>query len=420
MIPLDSPAQLVLRWLVPLRTLAAAGQLAALAGARFVLDLPLPYGALVLVPIATLLSNLALRGGPVAPERALRLAAALLCFDTVLFTLLLTLSGGPDNPFSALYAIPVAMAAMLGSARVTWLVASLSAAGYAIAFRWHEPQHFWHGPVSEGVPIALHAAGMWVAVAVVVVVLTYFIGHIARALREREAALQQISEIAARNARLASLTTLAAGAAHELGSPLGTIAVIAGEIERSAARAPGDALAEDARLLRSEVERCRAILDRMSGQAARVGREGAEPLRSDEVAEVVRAGELGDAAARVDVAVEAPPGASLGSRADFAAVVLPLVRNSLDASTPEGRVQVQVGRIEGRVRVRVRDDGHGMSAETLRRAGEPFFTTRPPGRGTGLGLFVVRLQAERLGGTLQLDSAPGAGTTANVEWPVAP
>jgi two-component system sensor histidine kinase RegB len=70
--------------------------------------------------------------------------------------------------------------------------------------------------------------------------------------------------------------------------------------------------------------------------------------------------------------------------------------------------------------VRVRDDGHGMSPETLRRAGEPFFTTRPPGRGTGLGLFVVRLQAERLGGTLQLDSAPGAGTTANVEWPVAP
>jgi two-component system sensor histidine kinase RegB len=60
-----------------------------------------------------------------------------------------------------------------------------------------------------------------------------------------------------------------------------------------------------------------------------------------------------------------------------------------------------------------------MDAEVLRRAGEPFFTTRPPGRGTGLGLFVVRLHAERLGGTLQLESAPGAGTTASVEWPVA-
>jgi two-component system sensor histidine kinase RegB len=410
----------VLRWLVPLRILAAAGQLAALAVARFVLHLPLPYAALLLVPAATLLSNLALRGEPLAPERALRWAAALLCLDTVLFTLMLTLSGGPDNPFSALYAIPVAMAAMLGSARVTWLVASLSAAGYAIAFRWHEPQHFWHGPVSASVPIALHAAGMWVAVAVVVVVLTYFIGHIARALREREAALQRISEVAARNARLASLTTLAAGAAHELGSPLGTIAVIAGEIERSAAQAPDDPLAEDARLLRSEVARCRAILDRMSGQAARVDREAAVPLQSDEVTAVLRAGELGDAVARVDVDVEAPPGTPLGSRADFAAVVLPLVRNSLDASTPEGRVQVRVGRVDGRVQVRVRDDGHGMSAETLRRAGEPFFTTRPPGRGTGLGLFVVRLQAERLGGTLRLDSAPGAGTTADVEWPVAP
>jgi two-component system sensor histidine kinase RegB len=415
-----SPAELVLRWLVPLRALAAVGGLVALAVGRFGLALPLPYGLLLLVPGAVLLSNLALWRARVAPERALRLATAVLAFDTVLFTLLLTLSGGPDNPFSALYAIPVAMAAMLGSARATWLVASLSAAGYAVAFRWHEPQHFWHGPVSEQVPIALHAAGMWVAVAVVVVVLTYFIGHIARSLREREAALRRISEIAARNARLASLTTLAAGAAHELGSPLGTIAVIAGEIERSAAGQPRDALAEDARLLRSEVERCRAILDRMSGQAARGDREGAEPLRSDEVASVLRECELGDAAARVEVEVAAPPGAQLGSRADFAAVVLPLVRNALDASAPGGRVQVQVGRADGRVQVRVRDDGHGMNAETLRRAGEPFFTTRPPGRGTGLGLFVVRLQAERLGGTLQLDSAPGTGTIARVEWPVSP
>ena len=135
------------------------------------------------------------------------------------------------------------------------------AAGYAIAFRWHQPQHFWHAPVSPGSPFQLHAVGMWVAVAVVAVVLTAFIGRITRSLRAREEALQRISEIAARNARLASLTTLAAGAAHELGSPLGTIAVIAKDLEHGLQGAASDALAEDARLLRSEVERCRAILD---------------------------------------------------------------------------------------------------------------------------------------------------------------
>ena len=134
----------------------------------------------------------------------------------------------------------------------------------------------------------------------------------------------------------------------------------------------------------------------MSGRAARVDREAGVTLSSEEVGDVLGADELGDAAARVDLAVEAPRGTPLGSRADFAAVVLPLVRNALDASPPGGRVRVRIASTGERVQVGVRDDGHGMSAETLGRAGEPFFTTRPPGRGTGLGLFVVRLHAERL------------------------
>jgi two-component system sensor histidine kinase RegB len=259
---------------------------------------------------------------------------------------------------------------------------------------------------------------MWVAVAVVAVVLTTFVGRITRALREREAALLRIREIAARNARLASLTTLAAGAAHELGSPLGTIAVIAGDVARASEGSPAFAsLADDARLLRSELARCRAILDRMSGRAERAESEPGDPLLAAEVADVLGRGELGEAAHRIDLRLDAPPDARLGSRSDFAAVVLPLVRNAVDASPVDARVSVEVGVDRERVRVCVRDGGHGMDAQTLARAGEPFFTTRSAGRGTGLGLFVVRLHAERLGGTLRLDSAPGRGTSAHAEWP---
>jgi len=414
-----SAPELVLHWLVPLRFLAAAGQGVALAFAAFGLGLPLPYPALALVPAITALSNLPLWRMRVPPDRALAVASGVLVFDTLLFTLLLTLSGGPDNPFGAIYAIHVAMAAMTGSARATWLVAVLSALGYAVAFRWHETQHFWHGPVSAGISLQLHAVGMWLAVAVVAVVITFFIGRITRSLRLREVALQRIGLLAARNARLASLTTLAAGAAHELGSPLGTIAVVAGDIERETRDVEGlAALAQDARLLRSEVERCRAILDRMSGRAAYFEAEQREALRSEHAAELFDTDALGDAATRIDLAMDAAPGASLGLRADFSAVVLPLVLNALDASSQEARVRVEIARDGERVRVLVRDQGHGMSAEVLERAGEPFFTTRRPGRGTGLGLFVVRLHAERLGGALRLDSAPGAGTTASVEWPV--
>jgi two-component system sensor histidine kinase RegB len=413
----ESAPELVLRWLVRLRFLAAAGQAAALAFAALALRLPLPYAPLVAVPAFTALSNLGLIWLHAPPGRERALASGVLVLDTLLFTLLLHWSGGPDNPFSAIYAIHVAMASMLGSAGVTWLIAALSSAGYAFLFLWHEPQHFWHAPLAEGIPLQLHALGMWVAVAIVAVAITFFLGRITRTLREREAALRRISELAARNARLASLTTLAAGAAHELGSPLGTIAVVAGDIAREAERSPGlAALASDARLLRSEVERCRVILARMSGGAELAD---TEPLQPRELSRLLGRQALGEAAQRLDLAIDVPPGVSLGARADFAAMVLPLVRNSIDASPPEARIRVDVGLAGGRVRVCVRDHGHGMSPDVLEHAGEPFFTTRAPGRGTGLGLFVVRLHAERLGGSLQHDSAPGAGTTARVEWPVS-
>jgi two-component system sensor histidine kinase RegB len=413
-----SAPELVLRWLVPLRFIAAASQALALGFAKLALDLPLPYAALAVVPAVTALSNAPLAVWRVPAKWALSVASGALVLDTLLFTFLLQKSGGPDNPFSAIYAIHVAMAAMLGSSRVTWLVAGLSAAGYAFLFRWHETQHFWHGPIAAGVPLQLHAVGMWISVAVVAVVITFFIGRITQTLRAREAELRRIGELAARNARLASLTTLAAGAAHELGSPLGTIAVIARDLGRALdGREPLPSLEEDARLLRAEVERCRAILDRMRGLDSAAGTDE-KPLLAAEVAELLGPESLGAAAGRVAVDVDAPPSVSLGTHADFAAVVLPLVRNSLDASPRESVVRVRVALSGGRVRVHVTDEGHGMSPEVLERAGEPFFTTRPPGRGTGLGLFVVRLHAERLGGTLSLDSAPERGTTARAEWPV--
>lgn len=426
----DSAPELVLRGLVPLRFAAAAGEAVALLGAQLGLQLPLPYTWLWAAPVLTFASNLLLRHSALhgVPPASRAVPAALL-FDVLVFTFVLQQSGGPDNPLSALYAIPVAMAAMTGSARATWAVAALAAAGYAVSFGWHETQPFWHGPLYPGATVGLHAVGMWVAVVVVCVVITAFLGRMSRMLRVREAEIRRLGEVAARSARLASLTTLAAGAAHELGSPLGTIAVVARELERRVAGtgdetgkgSANDALGEDARLLRAEVDRCRSILDRMVAQAERGHGDPGDELRAGEA--LAALGEElpeADDPRRVMGEIRLPASASLGSRLDFVEMVVPLLRNALDASPVEAPIALVAERAGSRLRVRIRDEGTGMDAETLRRAGDPFFTTRPPGRGTGLGLFVVRLNAERLGGTLQLHSEPGRGTTATLEWPLPP
>lgn len=417
-------AEAVLRWLLPLRFLSAAGQLLALAIAAVGLGLPLPYERLWIVPALVAGTNgvwMAQQGR--SQPKAAHLVVPILILDAALFTLLLHWTGGPDSPFSALYVIQIVLAAMTGSRAATWSVALACAFFYALVFPWSAPAHFWHAPALPGSAIGLHALGMWVAVVVVAVVMTFFMTRIIETLGEREDEMRRLTELAARNARLASLTTLAAGAAHELGSPLGTIAVIARELER-AARPPGGAalppaLAEDAKLLRTEVERCRAILDRMRARAAHEVAEAEVPIAAGDLEAELREGLDTAEGERIRITVDLPPGVSVGARIDFCEVVGPILRNALDASTADAVVDVAIRRESGRLVTRIRDQGTGMDEATLRHVGEPFFTTRAPGRGTGLGLFVVHLHLERLGGTLRFESTPGEGTTAIVAWPIA-
>jgi two-component system sensor histidine kinase RegB len=228
-----------------------------------------------------------------------------------------------------------------------------------------------------------------------------------------------VRERATRSEQLAALTTLAAGAAHELNTPLGTIAVVARELELSCDTDDGGVL-DDARLIRREVERCRTILSRMRVD---IGEDAPNRIAAsfDQLEKGLREslgdGELPRLRVVRDPKVElvpAPPRA-------IEQALLVLVRNAFDASPPDAQVTLRVeSRETGHVRFEVRDGGTGMSDEMLRRAGQPFFTTKEPGRGMGLGLFLVRLVAQQCGATFAIDSKPGAGTTCVLELQPTP
>lgn len=413
----DRDAPIVLAWLVRLRWLAAAGQFVAIGVAVWLVDLRYPLAPLAAVIALTLLTNVALVlwrrfGGRPVPGVT---APAVLVLDVALLTALLYFTGGPNNPFVELYVVHVALATTVMGPRWSWATVGVVAVCYGLLVLGG------HRPLSPGHPLPDWAQllGRSAALMLVVVLLAYFVGRITASLRRREAELTAVRERAQVNERLAALTTLAAGAAHELGTPLGTIAVVAKEMELAAKDNDQPSLAEDAALIRQQVERCRQILDHLRGDVA--GRTTDEPGASDvgEVAQHVQSGLRPDRAERLKVEVErALPRVAAPPRATQQAVQF-LVNNAFDASSPTAPVTLRVVREGTEVVFVVTDVGEGMDPETLRRATEPFYTTKDPGRGMGLGLFLVRLVAERNGGNLSLESTPGEGTRAFLRLPAA-
>ncbi|MEQ1729860.1 MAG: ATP-binding protein [Vicinamibacterales bacterium] len=417
-------------WYLEATTLAAVPWLARLRWARGSVGAVIVLVAIALPRLDFPLSHLA---PLLAATSALNIAAAVqlsrrrtphglvstldLLLQPILLTELLELTGGPFNPFAVVYVVPIALAALtLGPARGV-AVALASVGGYAVLA---------YGHLTEQVPghhrlndFPTHLFTLWLSLALIAELAAFFLVQASNALARREEQLAMLRQQAARAERLMTLTTLAAGAAHELSTPLGTIALAARELEHAAtARGTVPDLADDARLIRTEVDRCRAILDQMSGRAG--GSAADEPARF--TVEALLADVLsrvaGDGAARVhlDIPPHLPP--LVLPRGGLTQAVLSLVINALDATSApdDGSVVVQVSDASGDLAIAVVDRGTGMSGDVLSRAGEPFFTTKDAGRGLGLGLFLARVFAERIGGRLSLES--NQGTTATLVVPM--
>lgn len=390
------------------------------------LEIPLPLGWMCIPPVVTVLSNLVLDaylGRPEPSQKETDRARVAIGWAFVVDTLCLTgqlmLTGGQYNPFAVLYLVQVTLSASILTQRQTWVLAAIASACYGMLFVFHNSL-----PALEvhhrGPGAGLHFAGMWVAFLVATFLVALFAGKIAGTLREREASLLRMQEELARKDRLAALVTLAAGAAHELNTPLATIAVVAKELERYATRTvPDDIIAEDSRLIRTEVERCRGILNQLSAEGAEPGGEANEPVVVEELLRAAAQASRSPGQVRIggDESLEAK--VALPRKAVQQALA-GLVNNGLDASGHDAEVWLRAERMEeATIRFVVEDHGAGMSEQTLRHVGEPFFTTKAPGRGMGLGVFLVRNLADSMGGTFRLTSTLGKGTKATVDLPMA-
>ena len=433
------PAGLRAQTLVRLRWLAILGQLTALLLVRFEFGFSLPFWpALLLVLLSVWLNIVLLLRYPAGARLNDNAATGVLIFDIVQLALLLYLTGGLANPFAVLFLAPVVVSATVLSSRRTLLLGLFTLALITALALFHKPLP-WYPDRPLKLP-RLYIFGMWMALISGIGFITLYVHRIAREAREMAAALSAAELALARRQQLHALDGLAAAAAHELSTPLGTIAVVSQELKGMCRDAPPELgeeerrqLCEDLELIASQAARCREILARLADHHA--GR--------DEMLARVRLGAL------LEEIVEPMRGPDLRIRLDLrpepgGEEKPPVVRrdpgllyglgniieNACDFA--ESEVVISARWDDERISVTISDDGPGFAEEIISRLGEPYVTTRArqtwaeeeldeeeARAGMGLGFFIAKTLLERSGATISIANRPhpAHGAIVRVDWP---
>ncbi|MGI9517011.1 MAG: ATP-binding protein [Pirellulaceae bacterium] len=426
-------------WLIKMRWVAVFGQLLTIAGATLILGIHLQIWPLIVVISLTVASNLLLiywmtrerRVDHSEPSRSFEnVLGWVMTMDMLSLATLLYVTGGPSNPFWLFFFVNLSLSAVLLDRVWAWTLNFVSIACFIGLLYSHIPiDQLNMGlsllPVAEKGNWSLTQLGLLVAFATCSSVIVYFMTRVTGALREQELDLRVVQEDRSRNEKLEALGTLAAGAAHELSTPLTTIALVAKDVEQSLRQNDGgaaDELIEDVGLIRQQLDRCKTILDRMASHAGETVGEMMQRISMADFCKDVCLG-LTDDASRVqvqyanetrDTPIEVPVDA-------LSQAIRGLIQNALDASPQDQSVEVRITKNDNRMIWAIQDHGTGMSEEVLRRVSEPFFTTKPPGKGMGLGVFLARNVIEELGGSVRFQSQNDpflpTGTTVTVTLP---
>jgi two-component system, sensor histidine kinase RegB len=417
--PLHPRRNVRLDTLVRLRWLAVAGQTAAVLIVHYVFDFNLPLTAALLVIGCSAALNLALRlrFRPVErlePDRA----AWLLAFDIVQLALLLFLTGGVENPFMFLFLGPVLISATALPPRMTLMLGALAAVCATALVFYHLPLPWVSDEPLELPPIYL--LGMWFSLLVALGVIGAYAWQIAEEARLLADALAATELVLAREQHLSQLDGLAAAAAHELGTPLSTIAVVVREIER--AIEPNSPHAEDVKLLREQAQRCREILAKLTQLSA-----SSEPFERSRISTLIEEVVAPHRNFGVAIDVVLPDGRAAEPVGDHNPAIIYGLGNLVENAVDFARERVEIAaRWSGEeVTIEIADDGPGFAPEILDRIGEPYLTSR--GRpasgegeisGLGLGVFIAKTLLERTGATLAFANraAPQHGAVARVRW----
>jgi len=403
--------RLRLQTLVLIRWIALAGQATAIVVVGIGLGFEMAFVPALLVVLVSVLLNgvLTLRYAPTTRLSDLQ-ASLYLGYDTLQLAALLYLTGGILNPFAILMLVPVTVSATILSLRSTVLLGGLALVSLSVVAVYHLPLPWY----DEGIVLPpLYVAGIWTALVLGMAFIAVYAWRVAAEARRMSDALSETQMALAREQQLSSLGGLAAAAAHELGTPLGTIAVIAKEMRREVDA--GSPLAEDMDLLLRESERCRDILAQLSRDPRRDDspfESLALPALVESIVAPRRSGDTAIVVSEVTAAGVVMP--FVATLPEIAHGLGNIVDNAVDFARTEVRIAVSAG--PDIVSIVVSDDGPGFANAILGDLGEPYVTTRGNTGGMGLGLFIAKTLLERTGADVTFRNASGGGAEVEIRW----
>ncbi len=415
--------RLRLRTLVMIRWVALIGQATALSLVYFGLGYDLPFVPAMAVVMLSGAFNVAV--SMTRPSGAWigdREAAFTLGYDLMQLGVLLGLTGGLQNPFALLILAPVVVSAWALSRSSTVALALLAVAIVSVLALWHLPLPW----PSAGVLLSpAYIAGIWAALVIAIFFIAAYVASVSEEARQMSEALSAAQAALAREQQLSALGGLAAAAAHELGSPLGTIAVVARELERELP--PDGPWREDVELLRAESGRCGDILARL---AERPEGDGGAPYHRVPMSALVEAALRPHRRPEIEVdcdaktdAADPPP--TVDRDPEILQGLGALIQNAVQFA--EARVRLELSWDAASVTLQIVDDGPGFDLATVSRLGEPYFTTggsrrrgaRSDQRFMGLGIFIARTLLSHRGAVLRFSNQSAGGGTVEVRWPRA-
>jgi two-component system sensor histidine kinase RegB len=415
--------RLRMRTLVTLRWTIILGEVAILLIGGLFLGFKAPYaicfGLIGAAAWINLLTGVASPGQRMIADWE---ATAQLGFDVAQISVLLFLTGGTANPFILMLIAPVTLAAAtLPLTPLLILGGAAVGASMALAFL-HMPL-----PVAQGITIDFPLSFMIGAAAANVAGIAVIAGSVRQAAQESARmalALDVTQTVLSREQRLSALGALAAAAAHELGTPLATIAIVAKELAREA---PTPQVKEDADLLIAQAARCREILRRLTDAPAEASDEVHERMSLLQLVHEVIEPHAGVKGVRVEAIVTGAAGVQspdIWRMPEVLHALTSFVENAVDFATSEVLITARFDAVS--VSMEVRDDGPGFAPEVLAKLGEPYVTTRPGAEGSrtghigmGLGFFIAKTLLERTGAAVTFQNGRPRGAVVSARWPRA-